>query len=444
MARESVRVDRFTARTGSNSAGEDLEGLKLRLHGRLVSELDPTKMSTADEGELREVVQEAINVLLDEEEAAVRLNLRQRQALINELLDEVLGFGPLQSLLDDPTVNEIMVNAADDVYVERNGLLEKTNKTFRDDAHVMQVIERIIAPLGRRLDESSPMVDARVPGGYRLNAIVPPLSLRGPTVTIRKFFQERYWMDDLVRIGTLTQEVANLLKVCVEARLNVVISGGTGTGKTTMLNTLSAFIPASQRIITIENPAELQLKQPHVVRLETRPPSIEGKNEVAQRELVVNALRMRPDRIIVGEARSGEAFDMLQAMNTGHEGSMTTIHANTPRDALTRIENMVMLAGFDLPVRVIREMMASALDMVVQIARLSDGTRRVTHVTEVAGMEGMTITTQDIYLFVQRGVDKDGKVIGKLEPTGIRPYFTEKLASLGLALPAGLFVRAGS
>jgi len=441
--KESVRFDRFSARTGSNSAGEDLESMKLRIHGRLVSELDPSKMASEDEGEVREVVQEAINVLLDEEEGAARLNLKQRQIMVNELLDEVLGFGPLQSLLDDPTVSEIMVNAADDVYVERNGLLEKTNKTFRDDAHVMQVVERIIAPLGRRLDEGSPMVDARVPGGYRLNAIIPPLSLRGPTVTIRKFFQERYWMDDLVRIGTLTQEVADLLKICVEARLNMVISGGTGTGKTTLLNTLSAFIPASQRIVTIENPAELQLRQPHVVRLETRPPSIEGKNEVAQRELVINALRMRPDRIIVGESRSGEAFDMLQAMNTGHEGSMTTVHANAPRDALSRIENMVMLAGFDLPVKVIREMVASALDLIVQISRFSDGTRRVTNVTEVAGMEGMTITTQDIYTFVQRGVDRDGKVIGALESTGIRPYFTEKLASLGLYLPPGLFVRAG-
>lgn len=415
------------------------EQLKVRLHHRLVSELDPGRIAQIEKSRLRSVVEEVIQALINSTPEAQVLSRTQRSRLVAELLDEVLGFGPLQPLLDDPTISEIMVNSPKEVYIEREGVIYRSDRTFRDDAHIMQVVERIIAPLGRRLDESSPMVDARVPGGYRLNAIIPPLSLKGPTVTIRKFFDDRFGMDDLVRIGTVTEDVARLLKLVVEGRLNIVISGGTGSGKTTFLNALSAFIPSGERIITIENPAELRLKQEHVVRLETRPPSIDGRNEVTQRALVVNALRMRPDRIIVGEVRAGEAFDMLQAMNTGHEGSMTTIHANSPRDALSRIENMVLMAGFELPVRAIREQIASAIHLIIQLARLRDGSRKVTHITEITGMEGQTITLQDIFVFRTEGMDRDGRVIGALMPTGIRPTFMDRLEQQGLTYRTEIF-----
>ena len=385
-------------RPGPSADEEAYEQLKLRLHHRLISDLDPSRMAQMDKDTLAKAVEEAINVLLQASPETSLINRNQRARLLKELKDEILGFGPLQPLLDDPTVSEIMVNSAKEIYVEREGVISRYDRTFRDDAHIMQVIERIIAPLGRRLDESSPMVDARAPGGYRLNAVIPPLSLKGPTVTVRKFFDDRFGIEDLVRIGTISQEAATLMRLVVLGRLNLIISGGTGTGKTTFLNALSAFIPATERIITIENPAELRLKQDHVVRLETRPPSIDGRNEVTQRALVVNALRMRPDRIIVGEVRAGEAFDMLQAMNTGHDGSITTVHANSPRDALSRIENMVMMAGFDLPIRAIREQVASAVQVIIQLSRLRDGSRRVTHVTEVSGMEGQTITLQDVFV----------------------------------------------
>jgi len=431
-------------RPGPNADEEAYEQLKLRLHHRLISDLDPSRMAQMDKDTLAKAVEEAINVLLQASPETSLINRNQRARLLKELKDEILGFGPLQPLLDDPTVSEIMVNSAKEIYLEREGVISRYDRTFRDDAHVMQVIERIIAPLGRRLDESSPMVDARAPGGYRLNAVIPPLSLKGPTVTVRKFFDDRFGIEDLVRIGTISQEAATLMRLVVLGRLNLIISGGTGTGKTTFLNALSAFIPATERIITIENPAELRLKQDHVVRLETRPPSIDGRNEVTQRALVVNALRMRPDRIIVGEVRAGEAFDMLQAMNTGHDGSITTVHANSPRDALSRIENMVMMAGFDLPIRAIREQVASAVQVIIQLSRLRDGSRRVTHVTEVSGMEGQTITLQDVFVGQQTGVNEDGRIIYNLVPTGIRPTFMDRLAQYGLTMNIATFARVGA
>ena len=431
-------------RPGPSADEEAYEQLKLRLHHRLISDLDPSRMAQMDKDTLAKAVEEAINVLLQASPETSLINRNQRARLLKELKDEILGFGPLQPLLDDPTVSEIMVNSAKEIYVEREGGISRYDRTFRDDAHIMQVIERIIAPLGRRLDESSPMVDARAPGGYRLNAVIPPLALKGPTVTVRKFFDDRFGIEDLVRIGTISQEAATLMRLVVLGRLNLIISGGTGTGKTTFLNALSAFIPATERIITIENPAELRLKQDHVVRLETRPPSIDGRNEVTQRALVVNALRMRPDRIIVGEVRAGEAFDMLQAMNTGHDGSITTVHANSPRDALSRIENMVMMAGFDLPIRAIREQVASAVQVIIQLSRLRDGSRRVTHVTEVSGMEGQTITLQDVFVGQQTGVNEDGRIIYNLVPTGIRPTFMDRLAQYGLTMNIASFARVGA
>src|SRR3990172_1643045 len=431
-------------RPGPSADEEAYEQLKLRLHHRLISDLDPSRMAQMDKDTLAKAVEEAINVLLQASPETSLINRNQRARLLKELKDEILGFGPLQPLLDDPTVSEIMVNSAKEIYVEREGVLSRYDRTFRDDAHIMQVIERIIAPLGRRLDESSPMVDARAPGGYRLNAVIPPLSLKGPTVTVRKFFDDRFGIEDLVRIGTISQEAATLMRLVVLGRLNLIISGGTGTGKTTFLNALSAFIPATERIITIENPAELRLKQDHVVRLETRPPSIDGRNEVTQRALVVNALRMRPDRIIVGEVRAGEAFDMLQAMNTGHDGSITTVPANSPRAALSRIENMVMMAGFALPIRAIREQVASAVQVIIQLSRLRDGSRRVTHVTEVSGMEGQTITLQDVFVGQQTGVNEDGRIIYNLVPTGIRPTFMDRLAQYGLTMNIASFARVGA
>jgi pilus assembly protein CpaF len=419
------------------------EGLKRRIHKRILTEFDLAQMSSWDEGRLREAVAEAANRILNADDEAAHLPRSQRASIVQEIMDEVLGLGPLQSLLDDPNVSEIMVNGPSEVYVERQGRIERSDKRFRDSAHIMQVVERIIAPLGRRLDESSPMVDSRVPGGYRLNAIIPPLSVTGTVVTIRKFFNDRYGIEGLSENGTITPEVADFLRACVQAKVNMVVSGGTGTGKTTMLNALSAFIPNDERIITIENPAELQLKQEHVISLETRPPSIDGRNAITQRELVVNALRMRPDRIIVGEVRSGEAFDMLQAMNTGHEGSMTTVHANSPRDVLSRVENMVLMAGFDLPVRVIREQISSALHLIVHLNRVQDGSRRVVKVTEICGMEGQVVSTQDIWAFQQAGLDDEGRVIGGLVPTGIRPTFTDRFPMMGVKLDTSVFSGRG-
>jgi pilus assembly protein CpaF len=375
-------------------------------------------------------------------EAAAEENLiytrADRQRLITWIVADITGYGPLDPLLQDETVTEVMCNGAFSVYVERAGLLEKTNVVFENNQHLMRVIDRIVSPLGRRVDEASPMVDARLPNGYRVNATIPPLTLGGPTLTIRKFATTPYTAQDLIASGTLTSPLVAFIKACVEARINMVISGGTGTGKTTMLNVVSAFIPSNERIIVIEDTAELQVKQDHVVRMEVRPPNVEGKGEVTIRRLVINALRMRPDRIIVGEARGGEALDMLQAMNTGHDGSLTTVHSNSPRDTLRRIETMVLMAGMELPLQAIREQVASAIELVVHMDRLRDGTRRVTQVSEVQGMEGSSIILQDLFAFKQTGY-QGGRVTGDLVSTGLRPKFAEKFAANSIALPADVF-----
>jgi pilus assembly protein CpaF len=370
------------------------------------------------------------------------LSRSERERLFEGIVAEILGFGPLEPLLADESVSEIMVNGPDKVFVERKGKLAKTNILFEDNEHVMRVIDRIVSPLGRRIDESSPYVDARLPDGSRVNAIIPPLALNGPTLTIRKFEKDPLTIDDLVSFGSLSPETGEFLKACVKGRLNIIVSGGTGSGKTTLLNVLSSFIPEDERIITVENAAELQLRQEHVVTLESRPPNIEGKGEVTIQDLVVNTLRMRPDRIVVGECRAGEALDMLQAMNTGHDGSLTTAHANSPRDTLSRLETMCLMAGMDLPVRAIREQVAAAVDLIVQQARMRDGSRKIINITEVQGMEGDVIVMSDIFAFEQQGME-NGKIIGRLKPTGIRPKFYEQIEAAGITLPANIFGATG-
>ncbi|MBC7084393.1 MAG: CpaF family protein [Firmicutes bacterium] len=415
--------------------------LKEKIHERLVKEIDKELLrktdSPADRQKLASEVEAVASRVLDEE--PLPLMRSERAQVISEVLDDVLGFGPITPLLEDDSVTEIMVNGPDKVYVERDGRIERARVSFRSADHVMHIIERIVSPLGRRIDEASPMVDARLPDGSRVNAIIPPVSLVGPCITIRKFAREPFTIDDLVRFGTLTREMAQFLEACVKARLNIVVSGGTGSGKTTTLNVLSSFIPHDERIVTIEDAAELQLRQEHVVTLEARPPNLEGKGAITIRDLVRNALRMRPDRIVVGEVRSGEALDMLQAMNTGHDGSLTTGHANSPRDMLARLETMVLMAGMDLPLRAIREQISSAVDLIVHQARLRDGSRKVTHLTEVQGMEGDVITMQDIYVFEQTGVDEQGRVIGRFKATGIRPKFLERFEAMGIPVPQGMF-----
>jgi len=385
--------------------------------------------------------QQAAYKMLEEVYQRTNLNLAQtlRTQLFRDVLDDLLGYGPIQSLLDEESVSEVMVNGPNDVYVERNGKLVKTNVTFTDDNHVLQVIDRIILPLGRRVDEDNPTVDARLPDGSRVNAVIPPVAIDGPAITIRKFAKDKLTIQELIEFGSITEDMAEFLKACVVSRLNIVISGGTGSGKTTLLNILSSFIPSDERIVTIEDAAELQLHQDHVLRLETKPPNVEGEGAVYIRDLVRNSLRMRPDRIIVGEVRGGEALDMLQAMNTGHDGSLTTAHANTPRDALSRLETMALMSGLDMPLKVIREQIASAVDLIVQQSRLKDGSRKVTYITEVAGMEGDTVVMTDIFKFDQTGIDEYGKIIGDLKPTGIRPLFSERLTSAGFKLTPQMF-----
>ncbi len=409
--------------------------IKGRVQNRLIAELDP-KMDVSQTDEVRTTIEELFDAILNEEN--IILGRAERQRLFEQIVAEILGYGPLQPLLVDPTITEIMVNGADQVYVERAGKLEKTNLTFESDEHVMRIIDRIVAPLGRRIDESSPYVDARLPDGSRVNAVIPPIALNGPTLTIRIFAKTPFTIENLIEFGTITPEAVEFCRACVVARLNIVVSGGTGSGKTTLLNVLSGFIPESERIVTVENAAELQLRQDHVVTLESRPPNIEGKGEISIRDLVVNCLRMRPDRIVVGECRSGEALDMLQAMNTGHDGSLTTAHSNSPRDTLARLETMVLMAGMDLPVRAIREQISSAVDLIVHEERMRDGTRKVVNITEVQGMEGDVIVMQDVFTFQQTGVE-GGKVIGRLRPTGIRPKFMERIEQANIHLPPNIF-----
>ncbi|NLX04428.1 MAG: CpaF family protein [Phycisphaerae bacterium] len=416
---------------------QQLQDLKGRLHRKLVDRLDLTRMETEDKDTAREQVKQVVAELADEEQAI--LNFNDRQRLISEVIDEVFGLGPLEVLLKDPTITDILVNGAKQVYVERGGRLEPTDVQFKDDAHLLHIIDKIVSAVGRRCDEVSPMVDARLPDGSRVNAVIPPLAIDGPSVSIRRFGADPVRMDDLLQFKSITQEMVDFLCACVKARLNVLIVGGTGSGKTTLLNNLSSFIPSNERIVTIEDAAELILQQPHVVRLESRPPNIEGKGQVAIRDLLINSLRMRPDRIIVGEVRGAEALDMLQAMNTGHDGSMTTVHANTPRDAIGRIETMVSMAGYDLPVKAIRQQFASAVNILVQGARLTGGPRRVLYISEVTGMEGETITMQDLFVYKQEGVDGSGRAYGSFCATGIRPTFLEKLRAYGADVDVEIF-----
>jgi len=411
--------------------------LKGRVHERVIEVLDLSAAAALDEESLKRELGRLIQRILTEEQ--VPLNMREKEQLVVDIQNEVLGYGPLEPLLNDPTISDILVNNYQNVYVERAGKLHRTDCRFRDDVHLRKIIDRIVSGVGRRIDESMPMVDARLPDGSRVNAIIPPLSLDGPAVSIRKFSRDPLMLGDLINKKSLTPELGEVLQRIVRARLNVIISGGTGTGKTTILNILSGFIPNDERIITIEDSAELQLRQEHIVRLETRPPNVEGRGEITQRELVKNCLRMRPDRIILGEIRSGEALDMLQAMNTGHDGSLTTVHANTPRDALTRIETMVAMAGLNLPTKAMRHYIASAVDVLIQMTRLSDGTRKLTSLSEITGMEGEVVTLNDIFSFQQTGVDGQGRVKGRFAATGIRPKFVQKFESLGMQVPPDLF-----
>jgi pilus assembly protein CpaF len=426
---------RRVAPPGINSQRDTYLDLKTRVQNRLLAELDPS-MDISKVGEVRTTIQELFEQVLSEEN--IVLSRPERHRLFEQIAAEILGFGPLQPLLEDETITEIMVNGAKNIYVERAGKLVRVPVSFESNDHVMRIIDRIVAPLGRRIDESSPYVDARLPDGSRVNAVIPPISLVGPILTIRKFFKTPITIDQLIKFGTITPEALQFLKACVESRLNIIISGGTGSGKTTLLNIMSQFIPNDERIVTIENAAELQLRQEHVVTLESRPANIEGKGEITIRQLVINALRMRPDRIIVGEIRDDAALDMLQAMNTGHDGSMTTAHSNSPRDTLARIETMVLMAGMELPVRAVREQISSAINLVVHQERMKDGSRKIVNITEISGMEGDVITMTDVFSFEQSGYE-EGKVIGRLRPTGLRPKFIDKIEAAGIHLPATIF-----
>jgi pilus assembly protein CpaF len=428
-------------RRGSNRSrltlNPEYQELKFKLHRKLLDKINLEALATIENQKVRVEVRNALMALMDEE--STLLSSLERQQICDEVLDEVFGLGPLEPLLQDPTISDILVNTHKQVYVERKGQLELTNVTFKDNNHLLRIIDKIVSQVGRRVDESSPMVDARLSDGSRVNAIIPPLAVDGPLLSIRRFGTEKLMPEDLVAKKAMTQGMMDLLKGAVSARLNVIVAGGTGSGKTTMLNGLSAFISPKERVVTIEDAAELQLKQPHVVRLETRPPNLEGEGAIRQRELLVNALRMRPDRIVVGECRGEEALDMLQAMNTGHDGSMTTIHANTPRDVISRLEVMVTLASSSIPVTAIRAQISSAIDVIVQVERLSDGTRRCRSITEVTTMEGDMVMLQDLFVFEKMGLSREGRIIGRFAATGIRPRFYERLLAAGIRLPGEIF-----
>ncbi len=433
----------------SGAAGDDMkkkvvsernlqfQDLKGRIHRKLVDRLDFSRMETEDKETLREQVKQLVSDIADEEQAI--LNFNDRQRLVSEVIDEVFGLGPLEVLLKDPSVTDILVNGPKKVYVEQKGRLSATDIQFKDNAHLLHIIDKIVSAIGRRCDEVSPMVDARLPDGSRVNAVIPPLAIDGPSMSIRRFGADPVRCDDLIRYKSITPDMIEFLDAVVKARLNVLIVGGTGSGKTTLLNNLSSFIPHTERIVTIEDAAELILQQPHIVRLESRPPNIEGKGQVTIRDLLINALRMRPDRIIVGECRGAETLDMLQAMNTGHDGSMTTVHANSPRDAISRVETMVSMAGFELPIKAVRQQFASAVNVIVQGARLTGGPRKITQISEVTGMEGETITIQDIFSYKQEGVGPDGKAYGAFHATGIRPTFLDRFKAYGVPLDMSLF-----
>lgn len=430
----SLQTRRTNAPITAPQAGTYFD-LKTRVQNRLLAELDPS-MDISRLEEVRKTIQDLFEQILSEEN--IVLSRPERARLFEQIAAEILGLGPLQPLLEDESITEIMVNGAKNIYIERKGKIHRVPVTFENNEHVMRIIDRIVAPLGRRIDEASPYVDARLQDGSRVNAVIPPISLVGPTLTIRKFSKNPITVDQLVQFGSVSAESLQFLKACVEARLNVVISGGTGSGKTTLLNILSSFIPDDERIVTIENAAELQLRQEHVVTLESRPPNIEGRGEITIRHLVINSLRMRPDRVIVGEIRDEAALDMLQAMNTGHDGSMTTLHSNGPRDTLSRLETMTLMAGMDLPSRAIREQISSAIDLVVHQERMRDGTRKVVYITEVSGMEGDVITMTDIFVFEQSGIE-NGKIVGRLRPTGLRPKFMDQIEAAGIHLPPSIF-----
>jgi pilus assembly protein CpaF len=415
------------------------QNIKARIHRRLIDSLDLANIDLVERDVLKREITRAVEGLIAEE--GVPLSQKEKESLIIDIHHETFGLGPLETLLADPDISDILVNRYNQVYIEKFGKLHKTDIMFRDDNHLLQIIDRIVSKVGRRVDESSPYVDARLPDGSRVNAIIHPLTLDGPVLSIRRFGLDPLKMNDILTFGTLTKDMGMILEGCVRTRQNILISGGTGTGKTTMLNILSEYISDAERIISIEDSAELQLKQEHVVRLETRPPNIEGRGEVTQRDLLRNALRMRPDRIIVGEVRGGEALDMLQAMNTGHDGSISTIHSNSTRDALARLETMVLMAGMDLPERAIKEQMASAVNVVIQLSRLSDGSRKIVSISEITGMEGNTIVMQDIFVYKRRGIGPDGRVQGEFMPTGVRPLFVDKFKVFGFDIPAHMFER---
>ena len=433
----------FSARKEDRTSDERVQSIKLQIHQKIVEGVTPEEqaiLSSSQEESSTQVdgvIQKYLDSVMEDNPYAVSHGERNR--IISEIRDEMMGLGPIEPLRKDDSITEIMVNGPKKIFVERLGKLQLTDVTFHDNAHLMNIVERILSPIGRRIDESSPLVDARLLDGSRVNIIIPPLALAGPCLTIRKFAKKPFSIDNLISFGTLNNKMAKFLRACVQARVNVLVSGGTGSGKTTLLNVLSSFIPNGERIVTIEDAAELRLQQEHVVSLESRPANLEGKGQISIRDLVKNALRMRPDRIIVGEVRGGEALDMLQAMNTGHDGSLTTAHANTPRDALSRLETMVLMSGFDLPERAIREQIASAIDLVLQQSRIRDGSRKVTYITEVQKMEGNTITTQDIFRYIQDGVNEDGKIVGHFESTGLQPGFLDKFAMAGVKMPEGFF-----